>query len=210
MFDITEAYTGTMVANESINNADGQTGETPKNLPKSPEEILQYAREEAAEILENAQLQADELLLERQAQADEEANGIIAEKINRTFNALGQDLWSAQSGITRIVEQSLNLMIGAIGSDKAFALCVNKATQDYLQSKTLKVHAHPDSANRLRLYNIGKPDTGFSTSYEIIDDTSLEPGRCILDTGEKRVEVSLEVQIQALKRTLETTLSEGA
>ncbi len=209
MFDTTEAYMGTMIVTEGLNNSDGQSIEPAKSLPKSSEEIIQYAREEAAEILENAQLQAHELLLERRELANEEANLIIADKVNKAFNELGQDLWSAQAGITQIVEQSMNLMIGAIGNEKAFALCVNKATQEYLKSNTLKVHAHPDSANRLRLYNISKSDVKSSATYEIIDDTGLEPGKCILDTGEKRVEVSLEVQIQALKRSLENTLSQG-
>lgn len=209
MFDTSQAYMGTMVANETHNNLDGDEIQPAKNLPKSPEEIIQYAREEAAEILENAQAQADELIAERRAQADEEANAMIAEKVNSTYASLGNDLWSVQSGIVEIVEQSINLMIGAVGNEKAFNFCVEKATQEYLKSNNLKVHAHPDSANRLRLYNISKPNTKTKTNYEIIDDTGLEPDRCILDTGEKRVEVSLDVQIQALKRSLENTLSQG-
>lgn len=209
MFETTEAYMGTMVANDTQNFEDGQSAPAPKNLAKSPEDILQYAREEAAEIIENAQLQAEEILLTRREEAEHEANQIIADKINQTFTALGEDLWSAQSGISQIVEQSLNLMIGAIGNEKAFEFCVNKATQDYLNANNLKVRAHPDSANRLRLYKISKANTQPCADYEIISDTSLEPGRCILDTGEKRIEVSLDVQIKALKRSLENTLAQG-
>ncbi len=209
MFDTTEAYMGSMVASEPQANLDGEFAPTPRNLQKSPDEILQLAREEAADILEQAQIEAEEILAQKRIEADDEANLVIAEKVNKTFTALGEDLWSAQAGIVEIVEQSLELMIGAIGSEKAFAFCVNKATLDYLGSNNLKVHAHPDSANRLRLYNISKPNKKPAANYEIIDDTGLEPDRCILDTGEKRIEVSLDVQIQALKRSLENSLSQG-
>lgn len=209
MFETTEVYMGTMIANDTQNLSDGQPAPAERSQANSPEDILQYAREEAAEILENAHFQADEILALRREEADNEANQIITNKVNQTFTALGDDLWSAQTGITQIVEQSINLMIGAVGSEKAFAFCVNKATQDYLSANNLKVHAHPDSANRLRLYNIQNQKTKPSANYEIIDDTSLEPGRCILDTGEKRIEVSLDVQIKALKRSLENSLVQG-
>ena len=207
MFDISEAYTGNMVPSEGSVKEQQQSGEVTKSLPQTAEEILQYAREEAADILEKAQIEAQELLAQKHKQANEEADRIITMKVNQTFNALGTDLWSAQAGIANIVKQSLHLMLGAIGTDKAFALAVNKATSDFTNTNTLKVHAHPDSANRLRLYNIGNQEADFSARYEIIDDTSLEPERCILDTGEKRLEVSLGVQVEALKRSMENTLS---
>ena len=209
MFDITEAYNGTMVAAESPVNGQEHLAEQINDQPATAEEILQYAREEAAEILEAAQTEAAEFLVQKQDEADMEANRIIAEKVNQTFASLGPDLWSARTGIIKIIEESITLMIGAIGSEKAFNLAVSKATQDYIKSATLIIHAHPDSANRLRLYKISKPQKEFSANYEIMDDTSLEPGRCILDTGEKRIEVSLDIQIQALKNSLEASLGGG-
>lgn len=209
MFDLVEAYNGTMVAAEGSISEHTQSHEIGSVAPKTAEEILQHAREEAAEILENAQLQANEYIAQKQIEVDEEANRLITFKVNQSLSELGPDLWSAKSGIAEIVEQSINLMLGAIGTEKAFALAVNKATHDYLKANKLTVHAHPDSANRLRLHNISNPKTDNSASYEIVDDTSLEPGRCILDTGEKRVEVSLEVQLQALKNSIENSLSGG-
>lgn len=209
MFDIVEAYNGTMVAAEGSISAPEQTGEVGNISPKTADEILQHASEEAAEILEKAQTQADEYLAQKHVEANEEAERLIALKVNQSLNDLGPDLWSAKDGISEIVENSINLMLGAIGTEKAFALAVNKATHDYVKSSKLTVHAHPDSANRLRLYNISNPKTDNSANYEIIDDTGLEPGRCILDTGDKRIEVSLEVQLQALKNSIDSTLTGG-
>ena len=209
MFDFVETYNGTMVAAEGSASEQAHSNEVGNVPPKTAEEILQHAREEAAELLEKAQLQADEYTDQKRKEADEEANRLIAFKVNQSLSELGPDLWSAKSGIAEIVEQSINLMLGAIGTEKAFALAVNKATHDFLKASKLTVHAHPDSANRLRLHNISNPKTDNSANYEIINDTSLEPGRCILDTGEKRVEVSLDVQLQALKNSIESTLSGG-
>ena len=209
MFDITEAYNGTMVSAEGPVNGQEHSLEHANNHPATADEILQHAREEAAQILEAAQAEAADFLSQKLDEADIKANHIIAERVNQTFASLGPDLWSARTGITKIVEQSITLMIGAIGSEKAFNLAVNKATQDYIKSTTLTIHAHPDSANRLRLYKISKPQKEFSANYEIMDDTSLEPGRCILDTGEKRIEVSLDIQIQVLKNSLEASLNGG-
>ena len=209
MFDITEAYNGSMVPAEGAIPGQENFAATTENQPKTADEILQHAREEAADILEKAQAQADELLAEKKVEAEQEATRLVAEKINKTFTELGPELYSAKAGIAEIVGQSIHLMLGAIGTEKAFALAVNKATHDYMKSSSLKVHAHPDSANRLKLYNISNPNKNNSAKYEIIDDMSLEPGRCILDTGEKRIEVSLEVQIQALKSSIENTISGG-
>jgi len=209
MFDITEAYSGTMVPAEGSISSTENLAETAPSQPKTADEILQHAREEAADILEKAQAQADELLTKKKVKAEQEASRLIAEKINKSFTELGPELYSAKAGISEIVGQSIHLMLGAIGTEKAFALAVKKATHDYMKAVSLKVHAHPDSANRLRLYNISNPDKNNPAKYEIVDDTSLEPGRCILDTGEKRIEVSLEVQIQALKNSIENTLCGG-
>lgn len=209
MFDFVETYNGTMVAAEGSLPAQAENSETGSIPAKTADEILQHAREEAADILEKAQAQADEYLDQKQIEADEEANRLVALKVNQSLSELGPDLWSAKNGIVEIVEQSINLMLGAIGTEKAFALAVNKATYDYVKASKLVVHAHPDSANRLRLYNISNPKKNNSANYEIIDDTGLEPGRCILDTGDKRIEVSLDVQLQALKHSIENTLSGG-
>lgn len=209
MFDISEAYTGAMVPNETP--VDGATDPAiiAKQKPQTSEEILQYAREEAADILEKAQAEAQALIVQKEKEIDEEADRKIALKVNQAFTALGEDLFAARSGIAEIVEQSLHLMIGAIGSDKSFALAVDKATKAYIKSNNLKIHAHPDSANRLRLYNISTLGSKEAARYEIIDEPTLEPDRCLLDTGEKRIEISLENQIQALKKSLSDTLAES-
>ncbi len=205
MFDINDAYNGAMVPAEgSTTEQKTSDGKLP---PKTSEEILQYAREEAAEILEKTNKQADEILVEKKKAAEEEASRIVAEKVNEKFNALGDDLWSAKAGISEIVETSIELILGAIGNDKAFSMAVDKAIKDYVSSKTLTLHAHPDSANRLRLYEMSKDKTSETMSYKIIDDTNLDQSRCIIDTGEKRIEVSLKVQIKALKQSLANSLS---
>jgi len=209
MFDLVEAYNGNMVAAEGSISAQTDANGGANISPKTADEILQHAREEAAEMLENAQTQANEYIAQKQIEADEEANRLVALKVNQSLSELGPDLWSAKAAISEIVEQSISIMLDSIGSEKAFALAVNKATRDYISANKLSVHAHPDSANRLRLYNISNPKTDNSANYEIIDDTSLEPGRCILDTGNKRIEVSLEVQLQALKNSIDSTLSGG-
>lgn len=209
MFDFVEAYNGNMIPAEGSFSAQAQSNEFGDISPKTADEILQHAREEAAEILERAHAQADEYLAQKQIEADEEANRLIALKVNQSLSELAPDLWSAKAGISEIVEQSINLMLGAIGTDKAFGLAINKATRDYLKANKLIVHAHPDSANRLRLYNISTPKSDNSANYEIMDDTGLEPGRCILDTGNKRIEVSLDIQLQALKKTINSTLAGG-
>lgn len=207
MFDISEAYTGAMVAKElPTNGLDGST-ETAIVSPQTADEILQYAREEAAEILEKAREEADLLVTQRVKEINEEADKKIVSKVNKTYNALGEDLFSARAGIAEIVEESMHLMIGAIGTEKVFFLAVDKATKAYTNSHNLKIHAHPDSANRLRLYNISNNQEDGVARYEIIDDTNLEADRCLLDTGEKRIEVSLELQIQAIKKSLQNNFA---
>jgi flagellar biosynthesis/type III secretory pathway protein FliH len=212
MFDINEAYNGAMVQAEGAvaNGAEFKHGgESLAPAPQTAEEILQYAREEAAEILENAQLQAQEYLAQQQTEAHEQASRIVAENVNESLANLGPELYSAKAGISKIVQNSIELMIGAIGSEKAFAMAVEKATRDYIKANKLTLHAHPDSANRLKLYKMSQPKNKLVSNYEIVEDTNLEPGRCILDTGDKRVEVSLEIQINALKQCLDNSLSGG-
>lgn len=206
MFDISQVYTGSMVGRNTPANPSHDGTEPVRSEPQTAEEILQHAREEAAELLENAKAEAEEITAQATSKALSQAEDIVATRVNEAFNKLGKDLFSAKHGITEIVGQSLEMMLGAIGNEKAFALCVDQATRSYLSDNKLRVHAHPDSANRLRLYTISHKKNETVKRYEIIDDLSLEAGRCLIDTGDKRIEVSLDVQIQAIKNSIEQSL----
>jgi len=83
MFDFVEAYNGNMVAAEGSVSAQVDTNEIGNISPKTADEILQHAREEAAEMLEKAKMQADEYVTQKQVEADEEANRLIALKVNK-------------------------------------------------------------------------------------------------------------------------------
>lgn len=210
MFDLTEAYSGEMVSSTPpLNGEEATTTANTQKVPQTSEEILQHAREEAADILEKAQEQAKELVINKQIEIKASADQQIALKVNKAFTDLGEDLFSARKGIATIVEESINLIVGAIGTDKVFELSVDKATRAYINKNNLKVHAHPDSANRLRLYNISKLGDDKDPRYEIIDDPNLEQNRCLLDIGSKRIEVSLELQIEAIKKSLAKRLSQS-
>jgi len=196
---------GDVTANETLENVEHMPAE-----PHTAEEILQHAREEAADLLEKARAEAEQIVADAHHQTQAEAENRIALRVNAAFNNLGEELYSARGAITEIVGQSIEMMLGAIGTEKAFALAVEQATRKYLGANKLRIHAHPDNANRLRLYAISNGHNEKFSRYEIIDDLSLEAGRCLLDTGEKRVEVSLDVQIQAIRNSLEQSLKHAA
>lgn len=206
MFDISQAYMGEMVGTDQpVPGAEATETEITRE-PQTAEEILQHAREEAAEILEQAHEEARRIESEKHAELDAMAEREITMRINRAYSEMGEDLFSARKGIATIVGDAIELMMGAIGSEKAFDLCVDKAIRSYINANNLKVHAHPDCASRLRLLNISKLHDDKNPRYEIIDDPNMEPDRCLLDTGEKRIEVSLDLQIEAIKKSVSTKL----
>jgi len=206
MFDITEVYKGSMVSGELSTDEAHENAEHLPAEPHTAEEILQHAREEAAELLEKARAEADQIIADAQHRMEAEAENQVALRVNAAFHKLGEDVYTARGAITEIVGQSVEMMLGAIGTDKAFSMAVEQATRQYLGANKLRIHAHPDNANRLRLYAISNGKDAKLSRYEIIDDLSLEAGRCLLDTGEKRIEVSLDVQIQAIRNSLEQSM----
>ena len=199
MFDLSTAYTGAMIAPEQ--GADGViAADNPAHSYQiDTEKLILDAREQADAILNQAREEAASIKQEILDNAHLEAEALIATSAAKASTDLGLDLWSARNAIAHIVEQSLNNMIGDIGEVEACYMAVERAARDYVSTQKFTVHAEPETANRLRLLQIGQAGKGYSVKYEIVDDHNIPAQRCMLDMGHKRVEVSLEAQIQAVK-----------
>jgi len=208
MFELSHAYSGAMVTPEIQGDGSLAPGASKTKAPATSEEILQAAREEAAGILEAANNDAQELRNQTLAQAQIDAEKIIAQTVNKAVTDLGLDLWSARYAIAGIVEQSLERMIGEIGETQACFRAVDQAAKLYASDKKLTVYADSETANRLRLVYMGRVNTGYAATVEVVEDASVEAGRCILDTGQKRIEVSLVSQIDAVKRVAQNAIQQ--
>lgn len=208
MFEQANAYSGNMVAAEV--GADGPiSADNPAHTYNlDPHEIIKQAQAEAESIIENAKLEAEAVKQELLDKAKQEVSFEAAKMANKMATDLGLDLWSARYAISDIVEKSLNEMIGVVGQTEACFHAVNKVAKEHASEKTFKVHAEPETANRLRLIEMGRSKSPYSAKFEIVNDHSIAAGACMLDMGHKKLEVSLDAQIKAIKSAVENAVRE--
>ncbi|MEL7428646.1 MAG: hypothetical protein AAFN43_01480 [Pseudomonadota bacterium] len=165
-------------------------------------QILRYAREEAASIVEMARSAANDEKDRILAEAHGEADLITANKAIDTVARLNLELWSSRIVMADVLEKALERIIGDIGHDNAAFLAVENALKDYSGEKSLKILASGHTADRLQLVAIGKKKDLTRMGVELVCDPCVEPGRCILDTGAERLEIGLDAQLAALKKLI--------
>ena len=205
MFDQLQAYSGAMVSPAGEEGIVASQAEPVFKEPTTPEEILDHARQEAEKILAEAHEQANQIIADKLDEAGDFVELSVAEKVDEASNTLRLDLWSSRLALAEIVDSALRQMIGKLGQSEATLAAVTTAIETYCDKHTPTVYASDTTANRLELIGVAARDKLSLPAFHLKRDPALEEGRVILDTGRGRFEVSLEAQMQAMRKLSQST-----
>ena len=99
-----------------------------------------------------------------------------------------------------VLEKALDRIIGDIGMEKATSLAISKALEDFRSEEGLEIQANGKTIERLQLFAVGRKKELSLMGINFKRDTSMEEGRCILLSGNERIEVGIKAQLAALKK----------
>lgn len=209
MFEQIETYSGSLV-DEAGQVSAAKTGSKEPGRALTADEILEAARAEAADILETAQAEAEQLRQAAQAEADAIAEKRILENAIAAARHLRLDVLSSKSGLVKVVEASLESVIGTIGDGTACLKAVEHASREYLDEHRLTLHVNRIVADRLNLLAMGAGKSLKDFGLTVVLDPALGDERCVLETSNGKVEVGLTAQLETFKKLFSEELVASA
>lgn len=95
-------------------------------------------------------------------------------------------------------------LIGEIDANRRWKGLLATALASARKDWTLRLRCHPDSAADLRRVIEGEsgPDGRFAAVTEVIEDDTLAPDECLLESAAGLVEIGIAAQIAALRQAL--------
>jgi type III secretion protein L len=191
----------------------------PTNLTLLPEQKVIKAADyavvvEAEQIIAQAQAQAAALVA--QAMADYEAekkrgyeDGLaegqerIAEKMLNTVTEAVNYFGSLERKVVEVVMQALRRIVGEMDSNEMILRVVKNSLEVARTQKQVTLRASPSQVDYLRS-QLNEILAQFpSINYiDVTADSRLKPGGCILETEMGFVDASVEVQLEAIRKSL--------
>lgn len=170
------------------------------------QEIVQKAQEEAAQIREQAQEEGrNEGFEQGKAQADErlkEAALKLQQQIEQERQALKAQEEELEPKFAEIMAALIEKITGVICSDKkdVIVYLIHQALNQL--DKTKSVCLRVSKADVLRIS--GRKEelrrcVSEGVDFDITEDDSLEENQCIIETDQRIIDCSLDVQLQNLK-----------
>ena len=174
------------------------------------EAIIADAQERAAQIRREAE---DEFEKRRQEGFDAgmvEGQMEISEKMMDTIAASVDYLSSLESSVVDIVTKSLRKILGDLSpTDRITSVVQNALAMARTQSKvTVRVSPADLESVRSRLDEITTPYPTI-TFVDVVSDSRLESGGCILETAIGVVDAGVETQLKAIESALSRSVTGG-
>lgn len=165
--------------------------------------ILAEARAEAERILKRAEEQAKVREQEGYDQGLMDGRMLMAEKMMDAVSKTVDYLTGVEDEVVRIVTKALEKILGQI-DDKDLVMrvvksCLSLARQE--RTVTLRVRPEDASAVKARLAEVLADHPGISF-VQVEADSRLTRGGCILETEMGVVDASVDVQLEAIRRSL--------
>jgi flagellar assembly protein FliH len=164
-------------------------------------DLISRAHEEANAIRENARDEGFEEGLRRA----EEMMAEMRETFASLMNVREEALLSASDEIAKIaIEVAERIIRTEVTCDPSL---IQALVRDTIQKsgrgvKNLLVKVHPDSEESLKQALKDEPVPNLKAELIIMDDPTLEPGSCIVETNSGLIDASFTTQLEMLKRLL--------
>lgn len=162
-------------------------------LTATPEE----AHAEAQSIIAAAMEEAEEIKARMLAGVDLEFERRLAERLTSAAREFNLGITECGSVLAEIVSDALSDILGDTRSPELLAKAVAKASARHIESASLTILVSPEDHPRLEVLRMGMPAV---KSVRMVADASISRGRCLLDAGGKRFEVSVDAQVRAFRQ----------
>lgn len=182
------------------------------------EAILEEAKSKAKKIVAQANTQADLILQEAKrcyeeekkrgfSEGEEEGQQKVLETLFKMVERGVDYLESIEKTLVHVVKNSIERILGEIEDEKRIVLLVNRALKEIKNAKTVKIKVSPEQLSYVR-ENLDQFSNNHK-NFEFLDaqsDNNLEPDQCILETETGILDASLNVQVNALLKAIETVV----
>jgi type III secretion protein L len=161
-------------------------GATPAAAHAEAQSIIQAAISEAEEIRKTA-LAGVDLEFERQ----------LAERLTGAAREFNLGIAECGAILAEILNDALQEIIGDTKAPELLAKAIAAASARHGAGQSLTVMVSPEDYPRLEVLRLGIPAV---KSIRMVADASIARGRCLLEAGGKRFDVSVDAQINAFRQ----------
>jgi hypothetical protein len=155
------------------------------------------AHAEAAAIIAAALEEADEIKSRKFAGMEMEFERRLAERLTSVAREFNFGIAECGAILAEILSDALLDIVGNTRSPDLLMKAIVKASSKHTDKQSLTVLVSPDDHPRLEVLRLGIPEV---KSIRTVADASIEKGRCVLNAGGKRYDVSLDAQINAFRQ----------
>lgn len=171
------------------------------------EAIIADAKAEAARIIAEAQQEADRLREDGYEQGLRDGEIEMAGKMLETVEKHVEYLSEMEAQVVKIVTKAIRKIIGDLDQHDLVSRVVGKALAVARDQSKAKIRVCPSQLEtvRFKIDELLRPYPSLSF-VDVISDSRLSLGDCILETDIGVVDASVDVQITAIEQTLENSL----
>ncbi len=162
-------------------------------------DLISKAHEEAVAIKESAQEQGFREGLEQAQMAIDELRDNMAQLMNGREEAL---LSVANEIGSLAVEVAARIIKTEVSCDETLVMGLVKDTIQKMgrNTKSVLVKIHPDDAPNVRRFLKEDPIPNLNAEMIIMDDSTVDPGSCIVETNSGLIDASFSTQLGILRQ----------
>jgi flagellar biosynthesis/type III secretory pathway protein FliH len=192
--DFQFTYSGRILVADDDHDEDfGEDAKPFDPMTATPEE----AHAQAQSIIAAAMQEAEDIKAEMLAGVDIEFERRLAERLTSAAREFNHGITECGAVLAEILNDALAEIIGEPRSPELLIKAVAKASTRHLESRSLTVIVSPEDHPRLEVLKLGIPAV---KSIRMVADPSVSRGRCLLDAGGKRFDVSVDAQVKAFRQ----------
>ena len=171
------------------------------------EAIIQRAKDQAAEIVTDAQGEYERQKLQGYQDGLTEGKLEMAEKMVDSVGRTVDYFAGLEKRIVELVVKATRKIIGDLDDETRVVNVVRNALSMTRTEAKVAVRINPGDAEivQQKLDDITRPYPGIHF-LEVVPDSRLEPGACILETDMGVVDATINVQLQAIEQSLSRSM----
>ena len=155
------------------------------------------AHAQAAEIIAAAMEEAEDIKARKLAGIELEFERRLAERLTSVAREFNFGIAECGAILAEILSDALIDIVGDTRSPELLIKAITKASAKHTDKQSLTVLVSLEDHPRLEVLRLGIPEV---KSIRTVADASIEKGRCVLNAGGKRYDVSLDAQINAFRQ----------
>ena len=179
-----------------------RSGGQPDSAAPSTRSYAQHPQEEADAIIAEAHRQADEIRAARLEALEAECEQRVAQEVAQAMRSVNHAIDGVSQDLATIIRQGVEKIIGQLPPDAVLQMVVTQAINQLSEKHQVSILASSADFPRMEAFRMKAGVYDQSGWLQIVHDPALQPGRCIMCVGDRRFDISLEAQLEALHKAL--------